>query len=184
MERLATNPVAVHNINAKIIGKEIQEFKNDITRIMSPVRELLEKSNLVEDRSLEIVKSMQATMESLRKDNDELRKRVQELELDHRPPETEFKHEAHKKLMKDIEQLLQKEDPKIIDGFRDFVKSREKKASYLEVELKKKEKELSSKGIFLESLKKSLSETELLYKQNKEKIEKLAQALGHLKEEL
>jgi len=33
--------------------------------------------------------------------------------------------------------------------------------------LKKKEKELTSKGTFLESLKKSLSETEYLYKQNK-----------------
>jgi len=98
-------------------------------------------------------------MESLRRDNDDLRRRVQELEVDHRPPETEFKHEAHKKLMKDIEQLLQKEEPKIIEGFRDFVKSREKKASYLEGELKKKEKEMASKSIFLESLKKSLSET-------------------------
>jgi len=45
-ERLSVNPIAVHNINPKIIGKEIQEFKNDINRIVSPVRELLEKSSL------------------------------------------------------------------------------------------------------------------------------------------
>jgi len=51
-ERLVTNPVAVHNINPKIIGKEIQEFKNDINRIVSPVKELLEKSSLAEDRNL------------------------------------------------------------------------------------------------------------------------------------
>lgn len=64
------------------------------------------------------------------------------------------------------------------------MKSREKKASHLETELKKKEKEMASKNMFLESLKKSLSETELLYKQNKEKMEKLGQSLGSLKEEL
>jgi|JI61114BRNA_FD_contig_71_1826086_length_1319_multi_2_in_0_out_0_1 protein required for attachment to host cells len=79
-----------------------------MSRIINPVRELLERSGLAEDRSLEIAKSMQANMENLRRDNDELRRRVQELELDHRPPETEFKHEAHKKLMRDIEHLLQK----------------------------------------------------------------------------
>jgi hypothetical protein len=44
LERLSTAPVAIHNINPKIIGKEIQEFKNDLNKILMPVKELLDKS--------------------------------------------------------------------------------------------------------------------------------------------
>lgn len=92
LERLASNPINIQNINPKIIGKEIQDFKNDIARIVNPVRELLERSGITEDRQLDLVKGLQSNMEILRRDNDELRRRLLELEADQRPPEVDFKH--------------------------------------------------------------------------------------------
>lgn len=47
--------------------------------------------------------------------------------------------------MKDIEALLPKEDPKIIEEFNRYVKSREKKVMQYESDLRKKDKELGFK---------------------------------------
>lgn len=86
-EKLSVNTVATHNINLKIVGREIGEFKADIARAMAPVRELYEKSIRSEEQNMDLIKNVYNNVENMKRENEDLRKKILEYEADMKPAE-------------------------------------------------------------------------------------------------
>ncbi len=86
-----------------------------------------------------------------------------------------FKSQPHSE---DVERLK-----KVWEEFVDYVKTRDKKIKAMEDQIRRKDKELNQKAKVEEVLKSALSETETIYIQNKERMDKFDQFMAKMEKE-